>query len=76
MGWTPLTGGVACFIKLVQDNLIGMIGTYMDNTINNGDNSFEEESKLTERLPESYERNYDLFVIAGIEIKKIKDNFF
>lgn len=48
-----VTGGFACFIKLVQGKLSGMIGTYVDDSIDTGDIKFEEESRPTERAFDS-----------------------
>lgn len=71
----PLTGDIACFIKIVQGNLTGNIGTDVYNTIASGDTNFDKESKLTERTYESKKRKYDSFVFVGTEIKKVRDTF-
>lgn len=38
-----------------------MIGFYADDSIGTGDNKFEEESKVTERVLEFETRTYDSF---------------
>lgn len=75
MGMMPPTGDLACFIKLINENLSCMIETYVYNTIATDNTNFEKESRLTERTFDSKSRIYDSFIFAGIQIKIVGNNF-
>lgn len=64
------TANLACFIKAVDAQLSGMIGTYADGTICTEDKTFEEKSKITERVLNSKPRKYKSLTSAGIVVKK------
>lgn len=53
----------------------GNIGTYEDDTISTGNDSFHELSKVTEKLFDSKPRQYVCFMFTGISIKKIQTNY-
>lgn len=70
LGIKQLYGYLACFIKKTQWKLSGVVDSYVEDTISIGDRSFNEESKLTERVFESNPRTYISFVFAGIHIER------
>lgn len=45
----PLAGDLAYFIRIIHGRLSGMIGTYVDDFIEAGNDYFVEQNKLTGR---------------------------
>lgn len=50
------------------------MGTYVDDTLCEGDGTFLDESKITEQTFEAQQREYNSFTFAGIQVEK--DNGF
>lgn len=52
-----------------------MIGSYVHDTIANGDYTLERNRKLTERNFESNVRSYGKFTFAVIQVEKMEGGF-
>ena len=71
----PTAGDLSLYIKRTHDELEGMVGAYVDDSIGTGTKQFEEYSKLTEQRFQSKPRETQRFTFAGIEIEPTEDGY-
>ena len=75
LGMTHTTGDLSLFFKVIHDELSGITGAYVDDTIGAGTPAFENTSRLTEQRFQSKEREFDSITFAGIEIDRKEYGF-
>ena len=70
LGMSPAAGDLSLFFKMVNGQLAGMTGAYVDDSIGTGTPDFERESEKTQERVESKPREFDNFTFAGIQVEK------
>lgn len=63
------------FFKMVRGKLMGLMGTYVDDTISAGTEDFEKHTNITESKFESKPTEFDNFRFAGVYVKKISEGY-
>lgn len=63
------------FFKKARGKLLGLMGTYVDDTITSGSETFEKETELTSKKFECKKKEYDNFRFAGIYIRKLSEGY-
>lgn len=61
------------FFKKARKQLIGLMGTYVDDVITAGAAEFEKQSEATSKKFECKAREYDSFRFAGVYLQKLDD---
>lgn len=69
---TPTLSDSELFFKVINGEISGLIGTYVDDSISAGNKTFEECSTITGKMFESKGRQYHNFKFAGMEIETIE----
>lgn len=71
----PRTGDRFLFRRRIRQELSGLIGTYSDDTICAGTQSFVQKSKRTEEKFQSFTRIYAKMTFVGIQMESIDGGF-
>lgn len=71
----PLTGDLACFVKLVHRNLTGLIGTYGHDYVNTKTKRSEDESRITKQIFESNKTECESFLFDRIQEPQIEGKY-
>ena len=71
----PTAGDLSLYIRRIHDELEGLVGAYVDDSIGTGTTDFENESRITEKKFQSKPREMDRFTFAGIEIEPLDDGY-
>lgn len=75
LGMKQISVDPACFTKMTQEELSGIVKTYTDDTIATRKEGFKEKSKLTEMKFDTKPRTYNCFTFAGILIQREGSNY-
>lgn len=65
MEMMALTLDLACFIKVIDEHLSDIVGTYVEEYMAMCNTNFKKESRLTEHTFYPKSRGYDSFAFAG-----------
>jgi hypothetical protein len=75
LGMESTTGDIALFFKIIQEKLGGLCATYVDDTLQAGDQTFVELSELTQRRFQCRPREWNNIEFAGVEIETKESEF-
>ena len=75
LGMVPTTLDPALYSMKIQDALMGLCATYVDDTLQAGNTMYQEMTKLTLQKFKCREREFDNVKFAGIEIDTVDDGF-
>lgn len=77
IGMTPTPGDPALYVKIINENgrtnVVGITGSYVDDSINGGKGRFQDMTMNTLRKFESKPRIYDTFDFFGMQIETRAD---
>jgi Reverse transcriptase (RNA-dependent DNA polymerase) len=75
LGMKSTTGDPALFFKNIQEKLSGLCATYVDDTLQAGDQKFVELSELTQMRFQCRPREWNNVEFAGVEIEAKESEF-
>lgn len=71
----PLDGDLSLFVKHVDSKLVGLTGTYVDDSLWGGNEDFMAFSDKSLKKFESREKEVDNTTFAGVRVKTTNDEF-
>lgn len=75
IGMDPTDGDLSLFFKHVESKLIGMTGTYVDDSLHCGTTDFMQLCDKSLDKFESREREMDNTTFAGVKVKTVENGF-
>ena len=75
LGMIPTTIDPALYSKIMDNRLIGLCTTFVDDTLQAGDVKYQAITKMTLQKFKCKDREYDKTQFSGVEIDTLKDEF-